>query len=272
MGGWGNMRGRLAALVLILLLLAHAGYAEDGVLVDVNPGWTVDQAGEPHAGSQVVLLYRVQFVDYNGTIFQEQVVPEGSPILQPEKKPLRVGYRFLYWYTETGHGEAPIPFPFGTLATRDVRLMAMYTKIPEKKGAGGIAFVPMGQAALEASGFSQIIQKEMDGSITIEKQLEELGEAGSKDAAQHQTLPPPLEGCSIRVFSAHPPNIADGDVIRLWSELTGFEGREIHLQWQYRIGSEWHDAEGANSAEYSFIASNETVNYDWRLVARLPAS
>ncbi len=60
-----------------------------------------------------------------------------------------------------------------------------------------------------------------------------------------------------------------GTKITLTAELTGFEGKEYTLQWQYSTDlQEWHDEAGANGLSFTYELNEETENYTWRVVAR----
>lgn len=61
-----------------------------------------------------------------------------------------------------------------------------------------------------------------------------------------------------------------GARITLTAELTGFEGREYTLQWQYAVGDSdnWIDIAGANNDTYIFTLDEINTHYNWRCVAR----
>ena len=58
-----------------------------------------------------------------------------------------------------------------------------------------------------------------------------------------------------------------GEQVHLTSKLEGFEGYTIRYQWECdkHDGAGFQDVNGANSSDYTFSASAETLNWDWRL-------
>lgn len=59
-----------------------------------------------------------------------------------------------------------------------------------------------------------------------------------------------------------------GDEVTLTATLTGFEGKEYKLQWQYSTDHQnWVDQEGANEPTYIYTLNDETAQYIWRVVA-----
>ena len=67
----------------------------------------------------VAKSYTVTFVDWDGTLLDEQFVEEGNTAVTPAD-PIKDGYTFLGWYLG---GEA---FDFGTAITEDIMLTAMW--------------------------------------------------------------------------------------------------------------------------------------------------
>ena len=60
-----------------------------------------------------------------------------------------------------------------------------------------------------------------------------------------------------------------GAKITLTATLTGFEGKEYTLQWQYSTDLEnWVDIPGAHEITYTYILDEITTNYSWRCIAR----
>ena len=78
---------------------------------------------------------------------------------------------------------------------------------------------------------------------------------------------------AIRISSSWPSGKVGyvGARITLTAELTGFEGREYILQWQYTTNpdsGEWIDAPDAHDLTYTYILNEETTHYTWRVVAQ----
>jgi len=61
--------------------------------------------------------------------------------------------------------------------------------------------------------------------------------------------------------------VIEGEIITLKSKLVGFDGVEVHYQWQVDRGDGegWVDVEGATGPEHSFVARKDTILYSWRL-------
>lgn len=61
----------------------------------------------------------------------------------------------------------------------------------------------------------------------------------------------------------------EGTEITLTAKLTGFEGKEYTLQWQYSTDLEnWIDEPGANGITHTYTMNETTANYTWRVIAR----
>ncbi|MBE5789786.1 MAG: hypothetical protein E7325_09075 [Clostridiales bacterium] len=76
---------------------------------------------------------------------------------------------------------------------------------------------------------------------------------------------------SIRVISDWPKGQVGypGAKITLTAELTGFEGIDYILQWQYSTDYvNWVDQPGANGMTFTYELDETTTQYTWRVVAR----
>ncbi len=61
----------------------------------------------------------------------------------------------------------------------------------------------------------------------------------------------------------------EGTEITLTAKLTGFEGKEYTLQWQYSTDLEnWIDEPGANNITYTYTMNETTATYTWRVIAK----
>ena len=56
--------------------------------------------------------------------------------------------------------------------------------------------------------------------------------------------------------------------ITLYAELSGFDGISVTYQWQYdkRDGNGFVNIPNATNATYSFLATDETINCDYRVI------
>ncbi len=98
--------------------------------------------------------------------------------------------------------------------------------------------------------------------------LTDLGD-GEEDGEEEIVEAPVynLDSCSVRVYSSHSQDswIVEGDIIEVWGELSGFDNIPVTFQWRYNDGNGWVDVPGATSLRYAFVATAESVTYNWRL-------
>lgn len=71
----------------------------------------------------------------------------------------------------------------------------------------------------------------------------------------------------VLIKSSRGDTVVEGEIITLKSKLVGFDGVEVHYQWQVDRGdgTGWVDVEGATGPEHSFVARKDTILYSWRL-------
>lgn len=70
---------------------------------------------------------------------------------------------------------------------------------------------------------------------------------------------------SVNIYSDMGDTVREGDIITMTGELMGFDGKDISMQWQFDNGYQWTDVPGANKLTHAFVATQETINYSWRL-------
>ena len=72
----------------------------------------------------------------------------------------------------------------------------------------------------------------------------------------------------MKIYSSREDVVTEGEIIELTSKLIGFDGVEVHYQWQVDRGDGegWVDVEGATRSKHSFIAKKDTILYSWRLI------
>ena len=73
------------------------------------------------------------------------------------------------------------------------------------------------------------------------------------------------------IYSTRKDVVTKGDIIELTGVLIGFDDvpdSAINFQWQVdrNDGQGWQDVEGANRWYYKFIANQDTILYNWRLI------
>lgn len=109
-----------------------------------------------------------------------------------------------------------------------------------------------------------------------------LGEAIADEAAAAEETPAPeaetepeeaqvidVSKLKVEIFTTQGDIVMPGEIITLSCKLTGFEGLEYQLQWQFDDGSGWQDMPEATEETYSFAADDTNVSYIWRLAVSL---
>lgn len=95
------------------------------------------------------------------------------------------------------------------------------------------------------------------------------GETGTESQPEGNTEPEsePMPERKVQIKSSRPDVVIEGEIITLYSRLTGFDDVEVHYQWQVDRGegAGWEDVEGATGPEHSFVARKDTILYSWRL-------
>ena len=85
---------------------------------------------------------------------------------------------------------------------------------------------------------------------------------------EHQDQPEGPVERKVIITSSRKDSVIRDQFITLYSELIGFDDVVPHYQWQVDRGdgNGWVDVEGATGATHSFVATPETVLYNWRLL------
>jgi len=94
---------------------------------------------------------------------------------------------------------------------------------------------------------------------------ETLTEAPEEEAFETPEPTPEIKK-EVLIHSSRKDVVTVGERIYLTSELIGFDGISVLYQWQADRGRGWENVENANGPTYSFIATEETIKYTWRLV------
>ena len=94
----------------------------------------------------------------------------------------------------------------------------------------------------------------------FEEELEDEGEEEEAKAADEVER-------KVLIRSSRGDTVVEGEIITLYSKLVGFDGVEVHYQWQVDRGDGegWVDVDGATGEEHSFVARKDTILYSWRL-------
>jgi len=115
--------------------------------------------------------------------------------------------------------------------------------------------------------------EEIDEEEADEEEVEIDEEALEDDELEKKNAAASAAGYAIHVFTSHDENIEEGTPIRVWAEFVGFSAEEATLQWQYSAdGAQWIEVPGATGMEHVFEATSASVNYSWRLLAKVEVS
>ena len=98
-------------------------------------------------------------------------------------------------------------------------------------------------------------------------------EVTETEGAGEPAVEEPVER-SVMIYSTRKDVVTKGDIIELTGVLIGFDDvpdSAITFQWQVdrNDGEGWQDVEGANRWYYKFIANQETILYNWRLIVNV---
>lgn len=109
-----------------------------------------------------------------------------------------------------------------------------------------------------------------EAGLTSEQPAEEGPEA--KETETPDETPEPADPDApverrVLIYSSRKDVVIENDIIELSSELIGFDGVEVHYQWQVDRNDDkgWVDVEGATGPKHRFAATRETILYNWRL-------
>lgn len=77
--------------------------------------------------------------------------------------------------------------------------------------------------------------------------------------------PVDVEQMAVEIFSSRRSVMSPGETVQLTCVLYGMDGYSVSYQWECDKGNGFEAVAGANADSYSFIASVETLGYNWRL-------
>ena len=155
---------------------------------------------------------------------------------------------------------------------KTTKLIAMFTVIAllasalaaaaaeDKIFTSGVYSLP--KERVEEELLQQYTEKEPEPEATPEAGTSE-DEFGDEDEPQDGA---PAER-QVKIRSSRGDVVIENEIITLYSKLIGFDGVEVHYQWQVDRGdgNGWVDVEGATGAIHEFRATEETILYSWRL-------
>ena len=74
-----------------------------------------------------------------------------------------------------------------------------------------------------------------------------------------------LSNVSITIHCLNGTEAKLGDDVTLSAKITGLDGVEYSVTWQYQSGGQWHNASGSHGNTYRYTLSEKNANYNWRL-------
>ena len=109
---------------------------------------------------------------------------------------------------------------------------------------------------------------EVDPDVTVDP-----GSESDPTGTEEPEPDKPVER-NVMIYSTRKDVVTKGDIIELTGVLIGFDDvpdSAITFQWQVdrNDGAGWQDVEGANRWYYKFIANQETILYNWRLIVNV---
>lgn len=119
------------------------------------------------------------------------------------------------------------------------------------------------------TGTALIAETEAEAPAEEEQVAETEPEAPTEEEQIAETEPEedPTVNMKVSIYTNQDRTIRAGEAVNLYSKIEGFDGYEVRYQWicDKHDGNGFQDVEGANESSYSFIASAESMTWDWQL-------
>ena len=155
---------------------------------------------------------------------------------------------------------------------KSTKLIAMLTVIALLAGTLAAA---VAEDKIFTSGVFSIPKERVEEELLqqyVEKEPEPAEESEPEpDKDEFEDEDEPENGASaerqVKIRSSRGDVVIENEIITLYSKLIGFDGVEVHYQWQVDRGDGegWVDVEGATEPNHSFVARKDTILYSWRL-------
>lgn len=71
---------------------------------------------------------------------------------------------------------------------------------------------------------------------------------------------------TVTIYCSRERVMTENETVLLWSEISGFEGCEVHYQWMCDKGNGYEPVEGATNDVYGFPATVESLSWNWQLI------
>lgn len=149
--------------------------------------------------------------------------------------------------------------PKGEVAVEEI-VIEMPTELSEEIVVEEETTIAPEEAVIPEVTESETIKEPETEAIT-EPETETTVEPETEKAEEKPTVAKKIE-----IWTDRGPVLNDGDIIHLYSKLTGFDGEEVKYQWQCNKGDGYKDVAGATESTYSYSASKESLKWSWRLM------
>lgn len=154
--------------------------------------------------------------------------------------------------------EAVLPTPEATAASTEIVVNAL----PQASVA------PQASALPEEPVDSTVANATQTPAETLTDSTPEPEQTAQPESPAETAAPAVSRSVSIQMIV--PDHLQLGDTVTLVATLTGYEGLNIALQWQYSFdGEQWFDAAGATGLRYSFAVSQDMAGTGWRLAVTI---
>ena len=203
--------------------------------------------------------FTVVFKDWDGAEIATQTVNDGGNAVPPVS-PEREGYVFSKWDKALDNIKEDTEFTAEYMTAEE----AETAKQTEEAEQFNFAEAYESYIALDEEGKTEFLAS-LDEAQRKAFELY-IGErqAAEAKAAEDKKEEPAAEK-KVRIWSDRASSMNVGQTVRLYSELTGFDGIEVQYQWLCNKGNGYEPVPGANSSTYEFEATQESLSWSWRL-------
>ena len=236
-------------------------------------------------GSEAYVEAIVSGANMGYSVYWEQEFPELLELQGPEAVWKRIEnadgeqYRFTVAQTSGSYSlRAVLCAEDGTILTSNITVEVQEPASAEQPEEKAEAEEPTGEDVKseeptedELTEEEPAVPAQIEEPATNEPVVEESDEVEIEDYETPLGIPAEAENTgknqSVTIFSSHRKSMKVGEYVHLTSRIEGFDGYEIRYQWECdkHDGMGFQDVSGADSSEYSFRASAETLSWDWRL-------
>lgn len=253
--------------------------------------------------------FTLKFVNWNNEEILSTLLVEGETVEEPLfASPVREGFTFEHWYDVKDEEQSAFQFGNGIDKNLELRPFFTQDPVavveiedemviePEEDlekpdaqaqtPAGAVETIDIADNNIDGLEIVIIKDPELDdeetaeeGAVLIEEDEEDemlilKDEDMEEMTMEDEEVPlagPPMVAIDrqVNVRSSLGACVNENETVTLMGELIGFDGCNVSMQWQVFDGANWLNIDGANDAEYSFAATNESVNSSYRLAVAI---